>query len=105
MNLQRPVGLLLVTSFLSVAGPSPLAGQSTPSAASERDQAVDNMARERTVAFCSYLAEQKQAGKPIPPGDLSFSGFGGSNWVFKGSEIQTLTKKCDQLMALMRQLK
>ena len=105
MNLQRVVGLLLVTSFLSVAGPSSSAGQSTQPAPADRDQAVDNMTRERTVAFCGYLAEQKAAGKPIPPGDLSFSGFGGSNWVFKGSEIQALTKKCEPLMTLMRQLK
>ena len=101
MNPKRLVSLLLVTGVFSIAGPRPSSGQST----GESREAQDTILRERVVAFCQYEAEQKKGGKPLPAGDISFSGFGGSNWVFKASEIQSLRKKCEQLMKLMERLK
>lgn len=105
MTFERLAGLLLVTSVLGVTAPWPASGQSSPSAPSERDEAVDNMARERTQPFCNYMAEQQQAGKSIPPGDLSFTGTGGHPWVYKASEVQRLIKRCERLMKLMQQAK
>ena len=103
MTFQRLAGLLLVTSVLGITTPWPASGQSSQSAPSESDEATDNMARERTQPFCNYLAEQQQAGKSIPPGDLSFTGTGGHPWVYKAAEVQRLTKRCERLMKLMQQ--